>query len=323
MLRFLGGKTQNHSARYEGVLGTSLEIVVVLGRISAGAEAEKRILDEIDRLERIFSVYQPESELNRWQATRGIAVPVSHDLSTVLAEAEQWRERSNGAFLPIVESLTRAWRDKESGKSTLEMPHIEPALPMWEVDIKASTATRLTAHPASLNAIAKGYIIDRAVEVAREVEGVRQVMINIGGDLRHWGAGAARVDVSDPANAADNAPPLCTVKISNQAIATSGGYRRGFSVDGNWYSHIFDPAESKPVSKLRVSSLIAESAMRADILATILGVLRPNDGLAFIEGLDSVGALVVDSAGNCNQNAYWDSRLVTEKPKRASLRTKK
>lgn len=324
MFRFFGGKTRNrHIVQYEGVLGTTFELDVVSQSASASLETERRILAEIDRLETVFSVYLADSELNRWQMTRGISMPVSSDLAIVLAEAERWRGLSNGAFLPTVESLTRAWRDKQAGNDLCSLPELDPSLAMWTVDLQRLTATRLTDHPASLNAIAKGYIIDQAIAVAREVEGVRQVMVNIGGDLRHWGAGAVKVDVADPFHTEENAPPLCAVRISNQALATSGGYRRGFTVDGQWYSHIFDPSDSKPASKLRVSSLIADSAMSADILATILGVLPPEDGLAFIEGLDSVGALVVDSVGNCHRNAYWDSCHVSEWPQRASQRKKK
>ena len=324
MFRFLGGKTYHrHSARYERVLGTSFELDLVSQSASDSLETERRILAEIDRLETVFSVYLADSELNQWQTTRGVAAPVSRDLAIVLAEAERWRGLSNGAFLPTVESLTRAWRDKEAGNDLRSLPELDPSLAMWNVDLERLTATRLTDHPASLNAIAKGYIIDQAIAVAREVEGVRQAMVNIGGDLKHWGTGAVRVDIADPSHTEENTPPLCAVIISNQAIATSGGYRRGFTVDGKWYSHIFDPAESKPASKLRISSLIADSAMYADILATIVGVLPPEDGLAFIEGLDSVGALVVDNVGNCSRNAYWESCQVSHHPQRATQRKKK
>ena len=296
-----------HRSAYEGVLGTSLEITVGSGKSTAGPQAESRILAEIDRLEKVFSVFQMDSELNQWQKSYGEAIPVSNDLAIVLEAAERWRKVSNGTFLPIVEALTRAWKNAELTQAD-NVPdkdvRIDPLAPMWEIDLENLVATRLTRHPASLNAIAKGYIVDRAVEVAIQIDSVKKVMVNIGGDLRHLGEGEAIVAITDPEYDAENARPLCHVRISNQAVATSGGYRRGFRVDGMWHSHVFDPISEKPTIEVRSSSLIASSAMEADILATILGVLPPKSGLDFASR-NGAGALVVDMKGDSHQNERW------------------
>jgi len=307
MMAFGRRKTlYQHRADYEGVLGTSLEIQVGSRSKTAGREVEDQVLAEIDRLEGIFSVYRADSEFNLWQATRSVAVPVSSELAFVLSESEQWRTESNGAFLPVVEALTKVWRERALGALHDKLVDLDPSQPMWEVDLPALTATRLTEHPASLNAIAKGFIVDRCVEVAREVESVKQVLINIGGDLRHWGVGAAQVAVANPNDGAENSQPLCTVNLSNKAMATSGGYRRGFTVDGQRHSHIFDPVNMKPAINVKSVSCIAKTAMEADILATILGVLLPEEGLAFADRNDSVGAFVVGKTGNCYQNKAWE-----------------
>jgi len=309
----------NHRAAYEGVLGTSLEIVVSSTKPGGGQEAERRILAEIERLEAIFSIYRKESEFNLWQATQGTPVSVSADLAFVLDAAETWRKLSNGAFLPTVETLTRVWKEKQGGDAEQAHPELDLSSELWAVDKVALTAIRLTDLPASLNAIAKGYIVDRSVEVAHEVEGVRQVLVNIGGDLRHWGEGAVQVNVADPSQPAENAIPLSVVQISNQAIATSGGYRRGFNVDGAIYSHIFDPYKRIPKERLGSSSAIAKTAMLADIFATILSVLPPEAGLKLADETDSVGAFVVEGAGSYLQNNYWTRCLsATHSPTKPS-----
>ncbi len=289
-------------------MGTSLELTIVSSTTSGGPEAEQKILAEIDRLEQIFSVYLPESELNLWQRSYQDPVQVSNELATVLEAAERWRKASDGAFLPVVEALTRVWRDVELRQQEAEPTlavHVNVQEPMWEVDLGKGIATRLTQHPASLNAIAKGYIVDRAVEVARQVDSVKKVLVNIGGDLRHWGEGAAIVAISDPTRDAENSKPLCHIRISNQAVATSGGYRRGFRVGGVLHSHVFDPHSEKPAVEVRSSSLIATTAMEADILATILGVRSPEAGLEFASRNHGCGAFVVDSMGKHHQNEIW------------------
>lgn len=305
-----------HVACYEGVLGTSLDLRITGKTENAGPAAECRVLEEIDRLDAIFSTYRTDSEFMQWQRTQDVAVSVSHDLASVLAEAEYWRAASNGAFLPVVEEWTRYWRQRECGHCNRDNPQIDIASPLWVIDLKRSGATRLTRHAASLDAIAKGYIIDRAVDKAIEGHEVLSVLVNIGGDLKHCGAGSMTVSVSDPRMPAENGSPLCTLRISNQAVATSGGYRRGFLIEGESYSHIFDPRLGKPIETLKSSSVIAPTAMQADIFATIVGVLSPNDGLAFADRFQSVGVLTVDDVGDCHRNKFWNRFQLPSPPPR-------
>ena len=144
---------------YERVLGTSMELVVVADDRAAAERAEERAWSLIERLERTFSVYRQDSELNRWQASHDEDRAVSPELAKVLQAAERWRAVSEGAFLPTVESVTRVWRARERGEAASEFEPLDPDRPLWEVDVKACVARRLTRHPASLNALAKGYIL--------------------------------------------------------------------------------------------------------------------------------------------------------------------
>lgn len=290
------------SANYEHVLGTSLEIQVVASDEAIGTLAERAVLAEIERLESIFSVYQPTSEFNRWQSTRDVPMAISRELSEVLVAATLWRSQSNGAFEPTVEALTRRWRESTTTGDGIEF---DPRAPLWEVDGEHGTATRRTSLPASLNAIAKGYIIDCAVEKVAAIPGVTDVMINLGGDLRHVGAQSIPVRITDPVNHADNDLHAVSVTLSNAAVATSGGYRRGFDVDGKHVSHIFDPSTRRPADNIASASVIAPDAMTADAIATVLSVLDPEEGLAFADRFDSVGAFLVTYHGSRTSNAYW------------------
>ncbi len=130
-----------------------------------------------------------------------------------------------------------------------------------------------------LNAIAKGYIVDRAAAVAFAVDGVDAVMINAGGDLRHHGVGSVLVGIEDPANAFDNAPPRWRVQLTEAGLATSGAARRGFTVAGQWMGHVLDPRTGWPVGHTTSCSVIAADATTADALSTVLGVLLPDEAL--------------------------------------------
>ncbi|RYG33688.1 FAD:protein FMN transferase, partial [bacterium] len=159
-------------AHYEGVLGTAFEFQA--SGLSAGAVdvAERVALAEIDRLESIFSRYRQNSELARWEENCG---PVSSELREVLALAEGWRVRTADAFHPAVEALTRLWKEGTPDPFILRDTVEALRQPLWTVGERE--VVRHTGLPANLNAIAKGYIIDRACEAAGQVEGIDTVLV--------------------------------------------------------------------------------------------------------------------------------------------------
>ncbi len=125
-----------------------------------------------------------------------------------------------------------------------------------------------------LDAIAKGYIVDRAARAAYDA-GATRVVVNIGGDLAHLGSGSLTVRIEDPRTPYDNAPPLARVPISNQGLATSGIARRG--------QHIRDPRTGRPASRTLSATVVADACATADALATIVGILEPEQGIRLIE----------------------------------------
>ena len=300
----------NHRAHLEGVLGTALELQIVASFAVVGPQIEAAILAEIDRLEAIFSLYRLDSEFNIWQQTRDVDAQVSPELAEVLSRSEAWRECSHGAFNPAVEVLTQRWKSaSQSGRvpdaGELRLLAREINAPLWSVDRENLRARRLTFHRASLNGVAKGYIVDRACDVARAHAQVAEVLVNIGGDLRHVGAQTLPVCVADPWARADNAPPATRVKIGNSSLATSGRARRGFLVGERWFSHVIDARDGQPVARTVSASVVAANALDADVLATICSVLAPDEALKFAELWPDVGIFLVSESGHIVSNAAW------------------
>ena len=114
-----------------------------------------------------------------------------------------------------------------------------------------------------------------------------------------------------------NAPPLTKVAIAGQGLATSGSARRGFRIDGRWYSHVIDPRDGWPVDRVASATVIAPDAATADVVATLLSVLPPVDGLALIEGglklpgsaTPSLGCCIVARDGTVTTDAVWDAHV--------------
>lgn len=291
-----------HTAWRSPVLGTVVELRLE-GTAEATAAAEQSTWETFERLEQLFSTYRSDSELCRWR--RGEVAVCSDELSDVLAAAETYFLASGGAFHPATAALTARWRQAEIDGRTphaAELDGLRTGLPFTVVDGIASRTGDCSG--VDLNAIAKGYIVDRAAQEAFAHAGVESVLINAGGDLRHLGSGSVSVGIEDPALPYDNLPPRWRVSVSNAALATSGSARRGFRVADQWLGHVLDPRTGWPVTHTTSVSVLAADAMSADALATVLGVLAHDEAVAFAER-EQVACLIVDAEGHYSLSTTW------------------
>jgi len=343
-----GVAAEAYSFHHDNVMGTSMELSVRADDAPAARRAEDRTLREIDRLAAIFSNHDPASEFRRWQADHAAGPSkVSAELFEVLAESDSWRERSGGAFDPRVQALARLWSDAarldraptraELGAATAPRRPAPPpraaaaaatdrmGRPAWRLDAATGTAERLSDAPLTLDAIAKGYIVERAGAAALTGDpAVRGVMLNVGGDLRAQGDPAWTVAIAGPRPGSETAEPLAWVEVKDRAVATSGQKHRGYRVEGRWHSHILDPRTGEPAAAVLAATVIAGRSADADALATILNVLPPDAGLRLADALPGVACLIVDAEGRLHRNAAWNlyerptpgaaSRIVTERP---------
>ncbi len=87
-------------------------------------------------------------------------------------------------------------------------------------------------------------------------------------------------------------------------MATSGDYERFFVREGVRYHHILDPATGYPArSGLRSVTILADTCVTADALATAVFILGAERGLSLLGGLKGVEAILVDEAGGRHMTA--------------------
>jgi thiamine biosynthesis lipoprotein len=122
-----------------------------------------------------------------------------------------------------------------------------------------------------LGGIAKGYAVDKAIEAMREAR-VAGGMVDVGGDLRCFGRPPAgqtwSVQVRDPFASG----VLGKFQLKGSAVCTSGGYTRFVEIDGRRYGHIVDPRTGLPVDHVASVTVVAPTALAADVWATALSV---------------------------------------------------
>ncbi len=228
--------SDSYQFRHEQVLGTSCEINVWATSKAEAERAESTVLAEIDRLQHIFSTHQPHSELMRWQRGEITGQQLSPELLKVLERAEFWRVSSGGAFDGRVGELTKLWKQaalEQRLPDAAQLMTICQSLRSAPYAIHDSKLQfRHDAHLISLDAIAKGYILDLACERAQREHAFLAsppggLSVMIGGDMRMVGAASQTISIANPFEAGEGAQPIATVQLArSMGLATSGGYRR-------------------------------------------------------------------------------------------------
>lgn len=297
---------------HEQVLGTTLELTVTCADQHTAKQAEQRALEEIDRLAAIFSSYQTDSQFSRFTALAADqSMVVSPELLRLLKRCEEWTRVSNGAFNPAVEVISRRWQQAAVEGVEPTMPELQQLVSVasqrhWRVQAEQGRLIRRTEQPLTLNAIAKGTVVDSVVlALQSEFPQIEGLVVNIGGDLRVAGVGHCAVTVPAPQRDALNAPPLAVLQLSNQAIATSGMSERSWSVAGRAVSHIMDPRTALPCVQVPSASVVAADAETADVLATICSVLEPAESVRLIESIPGASCCLVTAGGAVLCSAGW------------------
>jgi len=305
--------------QHEHVLGTSLELKFAAREAGRAAAAESAALAEIDRLAKILSSYDATSEFSRWQATRGVAVPVSAELFAVLALFDTWRERTHGALDASAAVAGRLWQTAARDRRTPTEVELNAAVAAvrqthWRLDPAARTATHVSDAPLVLNSFTKSFIIERAADAAMAAGQLESAVVNIGGDLVIRGRAAEGVALVNPEAEAENDAPLQHLSVRDRAVATSGGYRRGVEIGGRWYSHLVDPRTGRPVDHVLSATVVAPRATDAGALATALCVLAPDEGLALAGTVADAECLLVLHDGRLLASAGWSALQIPAAP---------
>ena len=287
-------------SRHHPLLGTFVDVRIFDDTINEviADDIDDRVVDEMTRLQSVCNRFDPTSELERWK--RGDIVDVSRDLAAVLALALDWQQRSLGSFSTNTGHLTNVWRDAERrGELPTEIELAEARqkaqAPAYEIiDEQPIAIDDLSG--IDLNAMAKGWIVDRASENVAAMYPDVEFVVDAGGDMRYFGQHTRLFGVENPLRPFDNEPPLMTFRSDPCGIATSGGARKGFSINGIRHSHFLDPTSGQPLGQYASITIVADDTATADVVATICGGLEPDDALSTADELGCACFLVTTSA---------------------------
>ena len=235
----------------------------------------KNLVALLERIDRSMSPFRADSALTRFNASDTGRHAVDSDLAVVTAEALRVAVRTEGAFDPSV--------GPDVGRYGFGPIHGTRFGTHAGFNSDGETISKLDGRlTLDLCGIAKGYALDLMADCIEEA-GFGDFVAELGGEVLARGAdlGEApwRIGIADPLG---NGGLHAVVDIGDLALATSGDAVNSYSVAGRRYSHIIDPRTDKPVRNSVASvSVLADSAMTADALATALMVMGPEAGVAF------------------------------------------
>ncbi|MHC4171334.1 MAG: FAD:protein FMN transferase [Planctomycetota bacterium] len=310
------------------VMGTFARVVAVAKDSGTAKKCIEAALVEIRKVDELMSDYRDDSEIsevNRNAAKR--AVQVSESTFQVLQTSLEFSKLTGGAFDITVGPLVDLFHSAEKetiapNKEQIAQAKSKVGYQKLKLDNQNRTVKfSVDGMRVDLGGIAKGYAIDRAVQIMQTC-GATGGMVDIGGDIRCFGKPAKRkehwlIGLQDPnvplegprlagtQSSGDIVIPaqvgistgevLLVLKLTNAAVATSGGYRRFALIEGKKYSHIIDTKTGYSSDQLTSVTIISKNATDADALATAVSVMGAEKGLALIEELPQTEAILISS----------------------------
>jgi len=283
------------------IMGTRVHAELWHEDAEAGAALLAEVMAEMRRIEQRYSPYVEDSALSRLnrEAPAGWTA-VDGEMLELLEESRRVAELTDGAFDITYASVGRYYDYREGVRpDDAQLAAAIEAIDYRHVDIDAVNGRVRYRRPevyVDLGGIAKGYAVDRCIDLLRAA-GVTQATVSAGGDSYILGDRGGRpwtVGVRDPRDADAMAVVL---PLTDTAVSTSGDYERFFEEDGVRYHHILDPSTGESARGSMSVTILGERTVLTDALSTSVFVLGPDAGLELIDGLPGIDAIVIDAAG--------------------------
>ncbi len=288
------------------IMGTVVTVTVQSASRLRAEEGIGRAFAEMGRLIALFDRRNPASALGSLNASGSLA-DAPDELVGVVRRAEEYGRLTGHAFNQAVQPVVALYEERAGRGLAPDPADLAAALELARpggIDV-TGRGIRLerSGMGLTLDGIAKGRIADAAAN-ALVGNGLHDFLINAGGDIRvsgrnhqglPWNVGIENPDTSGGV--------IESIRLSEGAVATSGGYER-FYDQARSSHHLIDPATGRS-PRTKSVTVIAKTAEEADALATCLFVLPPAAGLALVASRPGAACLIVGPDGARVTSPAW------------------
>lgn len=263
-----------------------------------GTNTEKALdaaVQEIYRLEKLFSVTEKDSEIYKLNSLKSITA--SDEVVNLFTLSQEISAKTDGAFDISVYPLVSLYGFTKGEYRVPEQSELEAALGCVGYEhilIQGDKIEIPSGAGVDLGAIAKGYCGDRVAAVLEQND-VSSAVISIGGNVRLLGqkpdADGYSIAIRDPN---DTQEYIGSVTVSDCSVVTSGSYQRYFEENGRIYHHIIDPKTGLCAdSGLSSVTVICKDGATADALSTAFFVMGQEQAEQYCRQTDEISAIFV------------------------------
>lgn len=272
------GAADARLARWEGsALGAPASIQLYHTDAAQAQAAIAAALEELKRLEAVFSVYRADSALSALNR-EGVLENAPDDFIALLTRALSLAEISGGVYDPTVQPVWQLYfrhftssNPNPTGPAQGDLAAALALVDWRAVEVDAANRRIAFARPGmglTLNSGAQGYITDRVAAVLR-AHGFDRMVVDMGEPraLSTKPDGSAwRIGIANPA---DPGKTVATLDVTDKCVSTSGGYGTLFDEAGA-FTHLIDTRTGRTAPALLGVSVVAKDASTADGLSTAM-----------------------------------------------------
>lgn len=232
--------------------------------------------------------------------------------------SKKFSKMTYGAFDISVGGLVEAYGFASKEKTKLNDNIIDSLLLL--VNYKAleiredSLIKNIPNQKIDFNAIAQGYTTDKVSEFLVS-KGINSFIVDIGGEVRAKGTKpngkkwTCAIETPNEDNSLERKFDYY-LEIEDEAIVTSGNYRKFYIENGKKYSHTINPKTGKSVThSLLSASVISKDATSADAIATAFMVMGMDSSLVWLKKYPEYEAHFIYSSEDGKLQTYTTAGL--------------
>jgi len=295
------------------LMGNNFTITVVAEEEEFALQNINIAIDEIKRIEQLFTTFKPDSQTNLINDNAGIKpVKVDSEVFDLIERSIAISRITQGAFDITYGSIDKSLWNFD--KTMTSLPSAELAKKMVHLinynniildKLNGTVFLKEKGMRIGFGGIGKGY----AAEMARNklmANHVKSGIINASGDLTSWGLQPnGKPWTIGIANPDQPALAFSYLEISGKAVATSGNYEKYIMIDGKKYSHTIDPKTGLPITGIKSVTVISDNAEFADAMATPIAVMGIKAGLYLVDQIPDLHCIIIDD----NNKIYTSKKI--------------
>ncbi|MBQ3588674.1 MAG: FAD:protein FMN transferase [Oscillospiraceae bacterium] len=342
-------------AIWEGAFNTVIQVITYQQSQEDFDRFYRTLEEEFIRYHQLYDIYNEYSGMNNICTVNRNAgkqpVKVDKEIIDLLLFSKEWHEKSGGRLNVAMGSVLKVWHDLreeydrwqddvlydygDPDACPVQLPDmalLQEKAQHTDIDCVEIDTENMTVFITDENVqldvggIAKGYATECIADLLAEK--YDNFIISAGGNVRchgrpkdgrrRWGVGIENPAVDENWQMIGGNIDMAYYN-TDMSLVCSGGYQRYMVIDGQRYHHIIDPSTLYPEEVYLGVSILCEDSGMADALSTTLFLMQPAEAMAFVEAMDGVDCILVETDGTTHissgASAYLGSRGVTNRTK--------